>query len=117
MIKEIILLGFIYIISTIYNEIIQPIIIKYINIDYYNNIIISLLILIQIDNFTLFYDLSKKLENENNNSRIEDKYMKIILNQIEYINKKEREFNRKIVRFKDNHKKINRSCNDIFNLC
>lgn len=117
MIKEIIFLSTIYIISSFYNEIIQPIIIKTIPIEYYNNIVISLLILIQIDNFTLFYDLSKRQDNDNTNSKIEDKYMKIILNQIEYINKKEREFNRKIVRFKDNHKKINRSCNDIFNLC
>lgn len=116
MIKEIILLVFIYIISTFYNEMIQPIIMEYISINYYNNILISILILIQIDNFTLFYDLSKSLENKNNNSQIEEKYMKIILNQIEYINKKEREINRRIVKFKENHKKLNRSCNDICNL-
>jgi len=91
MIKQSILIILIYFTSYIYNLTIYPIIITYINHNFYNNIIISLLILIQIDNFTLFYDLSKKNENLNNRSRIEDKYINIILKQIEYINKEKRE--------------------------
>jgi hypothetical protein len=117
MIKELLLLSIIYSISIIYNDNIRPILIYYLTSEYYNNLIISLLILIQIDNFTLFYDLTKKTELETSHTKIEDKYLKIILNQISYINKKEQDFNRRIVRFKENHKKINRSHNDIFNLC
>lgn len=116
MIKQLTFLIIIYFISFIYNKTIYPYIITYISVEYYNNIIISLLILIQIDNFTLFYDLSKKIETETNHSKIEDKYIKTILNQIDYINKKEMDFNRRITKFKDNYKKIHRSCNDIYNL-
>lgn len=116
MIKQLTFLIIIYFISIIYNKTIYPYIIIYISVEYYNNIIISLLILIQIDNFTLFYDLSKKIETETNHSKIEDKYIKTILNQIDYINKKEMDFNRRINKFKDNYKKIHRSCNDIYNL-
>ena len=73
-------------------------------IDYYhyNNIIISLLILLQINNFRLFNDLKK--------NDIEDKYMKIILNQIAYINQKEKE-----IEIKKNKYRNNRSYNDIYN--
>ena len=117
MIKEFLLLSVIYTISIIYNNNIKPMIIYYLTLDYYENLIISLLILIQIDNFTLFYDLSKKIDVETSHTKIEDKYLKIIVNQIAYINKKEQDFNRRIVRFKENHKKINRSHNDIYNLC
>ena len=117
MIKQLIFLSVIYLFSHIYNQCIYPYIIKYIYPEYYNNTLISLLILIQINNFTLFYDLSKKIETESNHSKIEDKYIKTILNQIEYINKREMDFNRKIINFKENYKKIYKSCNDIRQLC
>ncbi len=54
MLKEIILLIIIYFISMFYNYYINPFILSFISIYIYNNIIISLLILIQIDNFTLY---------------------------------------------------------------
>lgn len=117
MIKEIMLLSIIYSFASLYNHYIYPLIINNIDHIYYNNIIISFLILIQIDNFSLFYDLSKKIEVENNNSKVEDKYLKIILNQIAYINKKEQDFERKKLKFKESNKRNYRSCNDIFNLC
>jgi hypothetical protein len=109
------LLSVIYGIACLYNMNIYPYIITVMDVSYYNNIIISFLILIQIDNFTLFYDLSKKIDIENNNSKVEDKYLKIILNQINYINKKEQEIERKKLKFKE--RRNNRSCNDIYNMC
>jgi len=48
MIKEFLLLSVIYTISIIYNNNIKPMIIYYLKLDYYENLIISLLILIQI---------------------------------------------------------------------
>jgi hypothetical protein len=109
------LLSVIYGIACLYNMNVYPYIITVMDASYYHNIIISFLILIQIDNFTLFYDLSKKIDIENNNSKVEDKYLKIILNQINYINKKEQDFERKKLKFKE--RRNNRSCNDIYNMC
>jgi len=117
MIKKVLFLGLIYCISIIYNNSIAPIFINYLTKEYYNNIIISLIILIQIDNFILFYDFSKKNESEILHTKIEDKYLKIILDQITYINRKEVDFNNKLIQFKRSKKKISRSCSDIYNLC
>jgi hypothetical protein len=118
MIKEMMLLSVIYGFASLYNMNVYPYIITIIDLFYYHNIIISFLILIQIDNFTLFYDLSKKIDIENNNTKVEDKYLKIILNQIDYINKKEKDIERKKLKFKETYnKRNNRSCNDIYNLC
>jgi len=64
MLKEFMLLTVIYSFSTLYNMNVYPYIITVIDPFYYHNIIISFLILIQIDNFTLFYDLSKKIDVE-----------------------------------------------------
>jgi len=116
MIKGLILLMAIYSFASIYNQFIQPFIIYYITIFYYNNIVISLLILIQIDNFLLFYDLMNKNKYEYERNKVEDKYIKLILNGIDYINKKEKEFTKKKWRFKENNFKIHRSCNDIYDL-
>lgn len=115
MIRELMLLSVIYGIACLYNMNVYPYIITVMDASYYHNIIISFLILIQIDNFTLFYDLSKKIDIENNNTKVEDKYLKIILNQINYINKKEQEIERKKLKFKE--RRNNRSCNDIYNMC
>jgi len=104
MIKEIILLSIIYGFSGLYNQYIYPIFILWIDEYYYNNIIISLLILLQIDNFRLFNDLKK--------NDIEDKYMKIILNQITYINQKEKEIEIEKKKFKNNRN--HRSFSDIY---
>lgn len=117
MIKEMMLLSVIYGFASLYNMNVYPYIITIIDPFHYHNIIISFLILIQIDNFTLFYDLSKKIDIENNNTKVEDKYLKIILNQIDYINKKEKDIKRKKLKFEETYKRNNRSCNDIYNLC
>ncbi len=54
MLKEIILLLIIYLTSILFNYYISSFILLYISNELYNNIIISLLILIQIDNITLY---------------------------------------------------------------
>lgn len=105
MIKEIILLSTIYGFSSLYNQYIYPIFMIWIDYYHYNNIIISLLILLQINYFRLFNDLKK--------NDIEDKYMKIILNQIAYINQKEKEIEIKKNKYR-NHRN-HRSYSDIYN--
>lgn len=50
------LLIIVYFISVLYNIHIYPLILTVISINLYNNIIITLLILIQIDNFVLYND-------------------------------------------------------------
>jgi hypothetical protein len=65
MFKSILLLIIIYFISVLYNNYIYPILLTVISINLYNNIIISLLILIQIDNFMLYNDYTNvKLEKD-----------------------------------------------------
>jgi hypothetical protein len=54
MLKEIILLLIIYLTSILYNYYISPFLLLYISNELYNNIIISLIILTQIDNITLY---------------------------------------------------------------
>ncbi len=59
MLKRIFLLSIIYSFSMFYNYLINKFILIYIPYNIYNNIIISLLILVQIDNFILFFDYNK----------------------------------------------------------
>jgi len=65
MFLEITLLIIIYFSSVVYNSFVLPIIFTYISPNIYNNLIISLLILIQIDNFILYQDYKKVLEEKN----------------------------------------------------
>ena len=66
MLKRIFLLSIIYSFSMFYNYLINKFILIYIPYNIYNNIIISLLILVQIDNFILFFDYNKiKLDLDN----------------------------------------------------
>jgi len=92
-------------ISYIYNLYLKSYILLFITPFYYDNIIISLLLLIQLDNFHLYKELS-----DNTN---EDKYIKIIKQQIEYINKYEIDQIRK----KWKYKKINRSLSNLQDYC
>jgi hypothetical protein len=65
MLKEISLLTIIYLFSILYNHFIKYLLL-YISNDIYNNIIISIIILVQIDNFIIYKDYKKnKLELEN----------------------------------------------------
>ncbi len=65
MFKSILLLIIIYFISVLFNYYIYPLILTIISINFYNNIIITLLILIQIDNFVLYNDYTNvKLEKD-----------------------------------------------------
>jgi hypothetical protein len=60
MIKEFSLLTIIYIFSMLYNYFIRYLFLLYISYNFYNNIIISIIILVQIDNY-----IKNKLELEN----------------------------------------------------
>lgn len=80
MFLEITLLIIIYFSSVLYNTFILPIIFTYISSNIYNNLIISLLILIQIDNFILYQDYKKVLDEKNS----------IFLNQLKVIIQKQK---------------------------
>lgn len=105
MILEVSYITFIFIISYFYNLYLKSYILLLIPSFYYNNIIISLLLLIQLDNFHLYKELS-----DNTN---EDKYIKIIKQQIEYINKYEIEQ----IKGKWKYKKIHKSLNNLYDDC
>ncbi len=84
MIKEVSYIGLLITIINIYTLFVFPIIISYISLNTYNTIIIFLLVLIQIDN-------SKKKNIEiNNDVNIEN--IKIIINQLAYISRKQEEY-------------------------
>lgn len=109
MLKEIIVLSTICFISYIYNITIYPLIINNTDVFIYNNIITSFIILIQIDNYNL---LNENKINNNNHNEIEDKYIKIILNQIDYINRKHYEINKTKIKYK----RTTKSYNDLSNI-
>jgi len=93
MISGIILLLFIGYISYLYNLIIYPYVILIIPIDIYNICIVFIIIIVQLDNFNLFYEL----KNNNKNDELikfENKYRKIITTQMGYIIEKQNELNR-----------------------
>jgi len=99
MILEVSYITFILITSYIYNLFLKSYILLFIPHFYYDNIIIALLLLIQLDNFHLYKELS-----DNTN---EDKYIKIIKQQIEYINKYEMERIKEKCKYKKIHKSLN----------
>lgn len=66
MIKGFLLLTIIYLFSMLYNYFIKYLLLLYISNNLYNNIIISIIILVQIDNYIIYTDYIKnKLELEN----------------------------------------------------
>jgi len=119
MIKELTLLSSIGIISYIYNCIIYPYIVLLIDYRLYNIIIPYMIIIIQLDNFTLLKDLQKKKEEDREQEKMDERYLKIISNQLLYICKKQDEIIKNIIieEKKNKHKmlvnKINRSYNDL----
>jgi hypothetical protein len=87
MLKRIFLLSIIYSISMFYNYLIHNYILIYISNTIYHNIIISLLILVQIDNFILFFDYNK-IKLDLDNLIKENKKIIIFKQPYKYINKK-----------------------------
>jgi len=111
MYKKINILLLIYIISCLYNKFIYHYIILLISIKTYNNLLIFLIILIQLDNFSLLFELENKKIEETN--IIQDKYIKIISNQLSYICKKQEELNNLTLKQKIEKQKFSRSCNNL----
>ena len=78
-----------------------------------------MIIIIQIDNFTLLKDLQKKKEEDKEQEKMDERYLKIISNQLLYICKKQDEIIKNIIieEKKNKHKmlvnKTNRSYNDL----
>lgn len=93
MICGVVLLTLVGSISYLYNILLYPYIISLISIDIYNTIIISIIILVQLDNFNLFYEL-KNYKPDDINSNMEEKYIKIITTQLGYIIEKQNELNK-----------------------
>ena len=84
MIRETSLLTIIGIIALIYIHYIYPYVLLLISVNTHNFILIFSSILVQIDNFSLLKEIKEK-ENDN---IMEEKYLKIISNQLYYICKK-----------------------------
>ena len=108
MFKEILLLLMIYSTSILYNIFISPFLLTFISQNIYNNLIISLVILTQIDNFILYMDyknkdikLIKDINMENFN---------IIMNQLKILTQKN--YMKKIKKII----KLNKSYNDLSDL-
>ncbi len=137
MIKELILLIFIEILSIIYNTYLFPFIINILSYNTYNNIIICFLILIQIDNFTIYsdykklklkYDELKKITNTTNTTPIlkpeektepiieplkDDKINGVILSYLTYISKKQDEIYNINIKKKHFNRRISKSYNNL----
>ena len=114
MIKEFIYLSLIGYISYIYNLYIYPIVIKIISEHIYNNLIIFMIIIIQIDNIIIYNDLKIKKEIENDNENIYDRNMKIIIQQLSLIIKNQEEISIRHIRHQMlKNRKITRSLNDL----
>lgn len=112
MIRETSLLSIIALITLIYNHFIYPYILLLISENNHNFLIVFSLILVQIDNFSLLKEIKEK-ENDN---IMEEKYLKVISNQLYYIcNKVDNIDNYKK---QNNHKNYNynkmfKSCGDL----
>jgi hypothetical protein len=91
MISGAILLALIGLVSYLYNLIIYPYILLFINSSLYNNITIYIIILLQIDNFSLYHELITYIREDNN--KMDERYKKIISQQLAYICKKQSEIN------------------------
>lgn len=123
MIKQIILLLFIDLISITYNKYIFPFIINYISYEYYNIGIIFMLILTQIDNFTIYNDYINLINKYKNvptpiqSPTIEPlkdhKINGIILNYLTYISNKQDEIYKMNIKKKRFNNRISRSYNNL----
>jgi len=91
MLSEAFLLALIGLLSYLYNLIIYPYILLLISINLYNNIIIYLIIILQIDNFSLYHELNTYIKEDND--RMDERYKRIISQQLAYICKKQQEIN------------------------
>ena len=111
MLKEISLLFIIYSFSVFYNNYISKIILYFIPYNIYNNLIISLIILIQIDNYVLYMDYKNKEINLIRDINMEN--FNIIINNLKKISYENKitKMN-KIIRMN----KINKSCNNLEDL-
>ena len=121
MIKEIILLSIIGLITYLYNKLIYGYVLMIFGEWIYNNIIIYMIILIQIDNISLYNELKNGGINTNDNiEKIHDKYMKILMNQMTYIIKQNNDIKTiqttKKNKYKYHNSFINKSCNDLHNM-
>lgn len=123
MIKQIVLLFIIDVISITYNKYIFPFIIKYVSYEYYNIGIIFMLILTQIDNFTIYNDYIN-LKNKYNNVSTpiqsptieplkDNKINGIILNYLTYISNKQDEIYKMNIKKKRFNNRISRSYNNL----
>jgi len=74
MISGAILLALIGLVSYLYNLIIYPYILLLINSSLYNNITIYIIILLQIDNFSLYHELITNIREDNN--KMDERYKK-----------------------------------------
>lgn len=74
MISGAILLALIGLLSYLYNLIIYPYILLFINSSLYNNITIYIIILLQIDNFSLYHELITHIREDNN--KMDERYKK-----------------------------------------
>jgi len=100
MIRELILLSSIGVLSYGYNSLIFPQIIEMISLNTYNLIVTYLLIMTQIDNFSLYFDLQKKREIANGNNdtdnKMNERYLKIISHQLSFICRKQEDIQKSI---------------------
>lgn len=116
MIKEVSYISFLFGISYFHTIFVFPVIISYISINTYNSIIIFLLVLIQIDNLNLFYDLSKNMPPVEINKDVNTENIKIIINQLAYISRKQEEYiYQKHLKYKKSNR-MTRSYNDLNNI-
>ena len=123
MIKQIVLLFIIDVISITYNKYIFPFIIKYVSYEYYNIGIIFMLILTQIDNFTIYNDyINLKNKYKNVSTPIQsptieplkdNKINGIILNYLTYISNKQDEIYKMNIKKKRFNNRISRSYNNL----
>ena len=98
MIKELILLSSVGMVTYAYNSLLMPQLTEIIGINNYNLISTFIIIITQIDNFSLFYDLQKKKEitNDLNDNKMNERYLKIISNQLSFICRKQEELQKQV---------------------
>lgn len=98
MIKELILLSSVGMITYAYNSLLMPQITEIIGINNYNLISTFIIIITQIDNFSLYYDLQKKKESTNDisDNKMNERYLKIISHQLSFICRKQEEIQKQV---------------------
>jgi len=120
--REIIFLGIIGLMSYIYNLFIYKYVIMMMGEYVYNQMIIFIILLVKIDNISLYNELMiNKDINKNNIDKINDKYMRIMMNQMTYIIRQNNDFmkiydNKLKTKYKNHKSFTNKSCNDLHNI-